>query len=75
MPLALFVDLLLGLLGVYRSARGDATDELTSGNSSGFHWYGATPVFVSRLAARRHFTLPDVDQRKRVLELLALPHR
>lgn len=57
MPLALFVDLLLGLLGVYRSARGDAT------------------VFVSRLSARKHFTLPNVDQRKRVLELLALPHR
>ncbi|KAL4072175.1 glycosyltransferase family 69 protein [Scleroderma citrinum] len=43
----------------------------------GFSWSGSrAPVFVSRLSARKQFTLPNEEQRHRVLELLSTlsPH-
>ncbi|KAG6331434.1 hypothetical protein ID866_7653 [Astraeus odoratus] len=66
-PLALLVGLLLGLF----------IGRVLPPWLFGLPWttYNA-PVFVSRLSARKQFTLPNEDQRHRVLELLSTlsPH-
>ncbi|KIO11254.1 glycosyltransferase family 69 protein [Pisolithus tinctorius Marx 270] len=61
-PLALLVGLFLGLF----------IGRILPPSLFGLSWARPnTPVFVSSLSARKHFTLPNVDQRKRVLELLS----
>ncbi|KAG1805481.1 glycosyltransferase family 69 protein [Suillus subaureus] len=63
-PLALVVGLLLGLL----IGKTLPTSLLSTG--------GNNPIFVSRLSARKQITLPSIDQRRRVLDLLSTlsPH-
>ncbi|EGO01270.1 glycosyltransferase family 69 protein [Serpula lacrymans var. lacrymans S7.3] len=66
-PLALILGILLGLL----IGREFPTGVLSSA------WRGVNgPIFVSRLSARKPVTLPSIDQRLRVLELLSTlsPH-
>ncbi|KAG2040396.1 glycosyltransferase family 69 protein [Suillus americanus] len=63
-PLVLVVGLLLGLL----IGKTLPTSLLSTG--------GNNPIFVSRLSARKQITLPSIDQRRRVLDLLSTlsPH-
>ncbi|KAF8843505.1 glycosyltransferase family 69 protein [Paxillus ammoniavirescens] len=64
-PLTLLVGLLLGLL----------IGRLLPSSFLAPSWVDR-PIFVSRLSARKQFTLPNMDQRRRVLELLSTltPH-